>query len=119
MTAPRKTSATKAAAPASAQPQDFKQLPEQTPGWDLLIPFKKVKGSDQLRLVNQLQKIIPTGDGAAGEKEMDFDLVADFIDFVSEKFAVDSEVFDEWTRGEDGYNRAMTLAVAYGTALGE
>jgi hypothetical protein len=94
-------------------------LPEQTPGWDLLKPYKQIKGSDQLRLMNRLQIVADKNSKAGDEVQMDLEAVADFTDYVGEKFAIDPDVFDKWSMGPGGYNRVMTLALTYGQAMGE
>ena len=96
----------------------------ETPGHELLRPFSKVKGSDQLRLLARLTGLGLIGDDDddedAGPKldDLDFDLVADLIDYVSAHFANDPDEFDKWTMGNGGFERAMNLAVAYAGELG-
>lgn len=103
-------------------PQDHKQSDEarqieftEVEGHELLIPFSKVKGSDQARLVAQLDKM-----NTDGELESeDLAILADVIDYISEKFAVDSAKFDEFTCGRGGMERALNLAMAYASELGK
>ena len=108
------------------KPQDHK--PKEVPfseieGHGLLIPFSKVKGSDQLRLLNRLKKLGVMGEETDADSididDLDFDEVANLIDYVSEKFAVDSQKFDDFTLGQGGFERAMNLAVSYAGELGK
>ncbi len=94
---------------------------EDVEGHELLKPFSKVKGSDQLRLMSQLRGLgvldKKEADQASPE-ELDIDKLADLIDYVSEKFALSSEKFDAFTSGQGGYERALNLAMAYASELG-
>lgn len=92
-------------------------------GHELLRSPGKVKGSDQIRLVGKLRDLGYLGDdvtsGGVDFLDMDLDALADFIDWVSAKFAINPDKFDEFTMGEDGYLKAMNLAVAYAAILGK
>lgn len=112
---------TKAAADEAKQ-QDFSEIE----GSDLLVPFAKVKGSDQARLVNRLKSLGLFSDDTDSEggddvsfQDLDLEAVADLIDYVSEKFAVDSGKFDDFTRGSGGMERAVNLAVGFAGELGK
>lgn len=85
-------------------------------GNHLLRPFEKVKGSDQLRLLASLRKLGVEDDGSVDD--LDMELLADFIDFVAEKFAVSQLEFDKFTAGKGGFERALNLAIAYAGELG-
>ena len=86
-------------------------------GADLLIPFNKVKGSNQARLLARVQALgIDDTDDDAG---LDLDVVADFIDYVTDTFAVDKEKFEDFTAGRGGFERALNLTVAYAAELGK
>ena len=86
-------------------------------GADLLIPFNKVKGSNQARLLARVQALgIDDTDEDTG---LDLDVVADFIDYVTETFAVDKEKFEDFTAGRGGFERALNLTVAYAAELGK
>lgn len=109
---------------AEAQQQDFSEIE----GSELLVPFSKVKGSDQARLVNRLKSLgLFSDDEDEDEDEdssvnidsLDLEAVADLIDYVSEKFAVDSGKFDDFTRGSGGMERAVNLAVGFAGELGK
>src|SRR5690625_6608707 len=83
---------------AEAQQQDFSEIE----GSELLVPFSKVKGSDQARLVNRLKSLGLFSDDTDSEggddvafQDLDLEAVADLIDYVSEKFAVDSGKFED------------------------
>lgn len=86
-------------------------------GADLLIPFNKVKGSNQARLLARVQALgIDDTDEDTG---LDLDVVADFIDYVTDTFAVDKERFEDFTAGRGGFERALNLTVAYAAELGK
>lgn len=107
---------------AEAQQQDFSEIE----GSELLVPFSKVKGSDQARLVNRLKSLGLFSDDTDSEggdnvafQDLDLEAVADLIDYVSEKFAADSGKFDDFTRGSGGMERAVNLAVGFAGELGK
>lgn len=91
---------------------------EDIDGSHLLVPFTKVKGSDQLRLMGKL-KALGVTDSESNVLDLDLDELADFIDWVAGKFAVDTAAFEEFTSGAGGFERALNLAIAYSGALGE
>lgn len=119
---PQDRKPTKAEA-TEAKQQDFSEIE----GSELLVPFSKVKGSDQARLVNQLKKLglfsddtdSEGGDDTVSVDSLDLEAVADLIDYVSERFAVDSAKFDDFTRGSGGMERAVNLAVGFAGELGK
>jgi hypothetical protein len=113
-TKPQDHKTTKAAQDAEAQ-ERFDELE----GHELLKPISQVKGSDQTRLLARLQSLGLVGDGDAQVDEMDLEAVADLIDYVAERFAVDSDEFEKFTMGPGGYKRAMSLAVGYAGELGK
>lgn len=95
---------------------------DEIDGHELLKPFSKVKGSDQLRLLAQLKNlgVLDEDEGEAVDiDDLDLEKVADLIDYVGERFAVEAEAFDEFTTGAGGYERAMNLAIAYAGELGK
>lgn len=105
---------------------------EEVPDWatveghELLRAPGKVKGSDQIRLIGKLKNLgfleDEEGDGADTEVDilsLDLEGLADFIDWVSDKFALDPEKFDEFTSGEEGYLKAIQLTIAYAATLGK
>lgn len=103
-----------------AKQQDFSEIE----GSELLVPFSKVKGSDQARLVNQLKKLglfsdDEDADDSVSVDSLDLEAVADLIDYVSERFAVDPAKFDDFTRGSGGMERAVSLAVGFAGELGK
>ena len=112
------------AAVAEEKQQDFSEIE----GSELLVPFSKVKGSDQARLVNRLKSLglFSEDETGGGDEEssvsidsLDLEAVADLIDYVSEKFAVNSAKFDDFTRGSGGMERAVNLAVGFAGELGK
>lgn len=96
---------------------------DEVEGSELMISFKQVRGSDQLRLMGQLTKLGLLDDKSAGEEidinTLDFEKVADLVDYVSAKFSKDPKKFDEFTSGKGGFERALNLAISYAGALGE
>ena len=97
---------------------------DEVEGHELLRPLSKVKGSDQTRLMARLQRLgllDEAGDdaGQGGIADLDLDEVADLIDYISERFALDSAEFDEFTCGEGGFVRALTLVMAYVGEMGK
>src|SRR5690625_2169913 len=107
---------------AEAQQQDFSEIE----GSELLVPFSKVKGSDQARLVNRLKSLgqfsadtDSEGGDAVAFQDLDLEAVADLIDYASEKFAVGSAKFDDVTRGSGGMERAVNLAGGFAGELGK
>jgi hypothetical protein len=91
---------------------------EEIDGHELLKPFSKVKGSDQLRLMSQLRGLGVLDSGESSTEDLDIDKLADLIDYVAEHFAVDTKTFEEFTTGKGGYDRALNLAIAYAGELG-
>lgn len=100
--------------------QERQKAFEEVEGHELLVPFSKVKGSDQARLTQQLRHVIGDDleDSDVSMSDMDFNDVADLIDYVSERFAVDSAKFDEFTCGKGGMERALNLTLAYVGEMG-
>ena len=97
---------------------------DEVEGHELLRPLSKVKGSDQTRLMARLQRMglldEAKGDGdEVGFDDLDLDEVADLIDYSSERFALASAEFDEFTCGEGGFVRALTLVMAYVGEMGK
>lgn len=100
--------------------QERQKAFEEVEGHELLVPFSKVKGSDQARLTQQLRHVIGDDleDSDVSMSDMDFNDVADLIDYVSERFAVDPAKFDEFTCGKGGMERALNLTLAYVGEMG-
>lgn len=101
---------------------------EEVPGHELLRPAGSIKGSDQARLLASAAKLsdslgglqnIDLDNPAEALEKIDFDALADMIDYVGERFAVDVEKFEEFTCGEGGMNRAFVLVFSYLGLLGE
>ena len=87
-------------------------------GADLLTPFSKVKGSDQARLLGRVQALGIDGN-EGDEVDLDLEVLADFIDYVADTFAVDKEKFEDFTSGYGGFERALNLTIAYASELGK
>lgn len=122
------TSTTPKTSTARRVPQDKKPAAKALPSLEefeaaeLLRAPNKVKASDRMRLLKQLRKFQAYADdeGNIDMETLDFDELADFIDFISEKFAIDSEEFDDWSAtSENGFTDALQLAFVYGGVLGK
>ena len=110
--------------PAAEVVAEAQERFDEVEGHELLRPLSKVKGSDQTRLMARLQRLgllDEAGDdaGQGGISDLDLDEVADLIDYISERFALDSAEFDEFTCGEGGFVRALTLVMAYVGEMGK
>ena len=110
--------------PAAEVVAEAQERFDEVEGHELLRPLSKVKGSDQTRLMARLQRLglLDEGEGDGGEigfDDLDLDEVADLIDYISERFALDSAEFDEFTCGEGGFVRALTLVMAYVGEMGK
>lgn len=110
--------------PAAEVVAEAQERFDEVEGHELLRPLSKVKGSDQTRLMARLQRLgllDEAGDeaGQGGIADLDLDEVADLIDYISERFALDSAEFDEFTCGEGGFVRALSLVMAYVGEMGK
>lgn len=110
--------------PAAEVVAEAQERFDEVEGYELLRPLSKVKGSDQTRLMARLQRLglLDEGEGEPGKggiADLDLDEVADLIDYISERFALDSAEFDEFTCGEGGFVRALTLVMAYVGEMGK
>ena len=112
--------------PAAEVVAEAQERFDEVEGHELLRPLSKVKGSDQTRLMARLQRLglldegEPEGESSQGGiANLDLDEVADLIDYISERFALDSAEFDEFTCGEGGFVRALTLVMAYVGEMGK
>ena len=110
--------------PAAEVVAEAQERFDEVEGHELLRPLSKVKGSDQTRLMARLQRLglLDEGEGEPGQggiADLDLDEVADLIDYISERFALDSAEFDEFTCGEGGFVRALTLVMAYVGEMGK
>ena len=110
--------------PAAKVVAEAQERFDEVEGHELLRPLSKVKGSDQTRLMARLKRLglLDEGDGEAttiGFDDLDLDQVADLIDYISERFALDSDEFDEFTCGEGGFTRALSLVMAYVGEMGK
>ena len=90
-------------------------------GHELFRPLKTIKGSDQMRLLGRLKKmgLINSNSKRKTNPDLDLEELADLVDYVGEKFTHDPKAFDEFTSGEDGYTRAISLAVGFAQLVGE
>lgn len=110
--------------PAAEVVAEAQERFDEVEGHELLRPLSKVKGSDQTRLMARLQRLglldeAESEAGQSGIADLDLDEVADLIDYISERFALDSAEFDEFTCGEGGFVRALSLVMAYVGEMGK
>ena len=110
--------------PAAEVVAEAQERFDEVEGHELLRPLSKVKGSDQTRLMARLQRMglldeAKDDGGEIGFDGLDLDEVADLIDYISERFALDSAAFDEFTCGEGGFSRALRLVMAYVGEMGK
>lgn len=110
--------------PAAEVVAEAQERFDEVEGHELLRPLSKVKGSDQTRLMARLQRMglldeAKGDDDEIGFDDLDLDEVADLIDYISERFALDSAEFDEFTCGEGGFVRALSLVMAYVGEMGK
>ena len=110
--------------PAAEVVAEAQERFDEVEGHELLRPLSKVKGSDQTRLMARLQRMglldeAKDDGGEIGFDDLDLDEVADLIDYISERFALDSAEFDEFTCGDGGFVRALTLVMAYVGEMGK
>lgn len=110
--------------PAAEVVAEAQERFDEVEGHELLRPLSKVKGSDQTRLMARLQRLglLDEAEGEPGRSgiaDLDLDEVADLIDYISERFALDSAEFDEFTCGEGGFVRALSLVMAYVGEMGK
>ncbi|GAA1051376.1 hypothetical protein [Arthrobacter russicus] len=110
MTAPRKPQDHQSKAPV----EDF----ESTPGWQFLKPVSEVDGFDQTELIGWLDDLGLISDDAA-TVHPNLREVANFGRFLRDRFAKDPEGLTEFTKGRDGYQRVITLAMNYGVYVGK
>ena len=118
------------------QPQDFAPTDAEAieeidfndrEGAHLLVPFSKVKGSDQLRLLGRLRDLLSTSVNESGEinadevdaNALDVDDLADFLDYVGERFSVNVHEFEKFTMGAGNFSRGLDLVMSYAAELGK
>lgn len=84
-------------------------------GAELLRPPAELRASDQARVLARLGAF----EQIDVETVADLDKVADLIDWIGERFAVDEDRFSRWSQGDGGMSRAMALAMAWGAEVGK
>ena len=102
---------------------------EDVEGHELLIPFSKIKGSDQSRLLNRVKKLLgdqtitqeQAAQAAEGDLVIDIDLedFADLTDWVAEHLAINEDEFNEWTSGVNGMQRTVALVSGLADEVGK
>ena len=97
--------------------EDLEKEFSEVEGSELIVPLSKIKGTDQMRIIGKIQSLNISEDSK--ESDMDLDQFADVIDWLSEKFSVDSKKFDTWSSGPGGMMRTMKLAMALMQELGK
>lgn len=146
--APKKATAKKATAPKAPQDhkekgEDVPRRPEDTPGFDLLVPFSEVPVWDQVPLIQLLDEAIDRSDtekmspeefaaltveereaikaeeAEKGEKR-NFDLsVISTLTLKLREFAVNEAEYTKFCSGSGAMQRSMDLAMAWVGQMGE
>lgn len=117
-------------ATAPRKPQDHKPSQEEinavlqrefseVEGSELIVPFSKIKGSDQLRIIGRIQSLGIGADTDADTSDIDMDNFADFVDWIATNFTVDQKKFEDWSGGTGGISRTMNLCMALLGELGK
>lgn len=107
---------------APKKPTDYLVSFDEVEGSELIIPLKQIKGSDQLRLVAQAQKVgifSEENQDEVSPDDLDYEALADLTDYVEEHFARDPKAFAEFTSGKGGLERTIQLVMGLFAALGE
>lgn len=88
-------------------------------GADLLIPPETLTASQTMRLMGRVQAAYADAPGGGGVFDMNTDTIADLIDFIGERYAVNQADYDDFGRGGKGLGRMLTLITAYAAELGK
>nr|DAU28508.1 MAG TPA: hypothetical protein [Caudoviricetes sp.] len=113
---------TKPAAAETQAPIKF----EDIPGAELMRPIKTFTAAEQARFTGRMTAILGADFDVknATEQEidlskLDFDKLADLIEWATENLAIDKEEFEEFTSGKGGMGRAFDLILGMQQLLGE
>lgn len=98
-------------------------------GSELLVPFKRLKASDAMRLTGRLLRTlgdevldnngkIDANDLKAAVSALNWDEAADFIDFIGERYVADPEGWAEFNRF-DNMDAVLDLVFAYAGEMGK
>lgn len=95
---------------------------ENVPGHDLLLPPGEILPGDQirlLRLVAKLNDTMPGDDSMLTMININGEILADLLDLVRNRLAVDTAAFDQFTRGFDKLEQTLELVFGYTALLGK
>lgn len=106
----------------TTEPNVTPELPDNfadIEGSELIRPLKTIKGSDQARVLQRLKGLgIEPGEEVDIES-IDFDKLADFIDYIGDNFSLDPAKFEEFTSGSGGFVKAVVLSIGFAGELGK
>ena len=91
---------------------------DQVEGADLLIAPKDLTAPQTMRLMGRVQSVF-NGVGDGETVGIDFELIADLIDFIGEHYAVDRKAFDDFGRGASRMGAMLELVTSYASELGK
>ena len=123
-----KTSTTRSR--TTKQPQDHqpskeeKQLEfEELEGHELLKPITSMRPSEMARVQGKLISVISSDIGVddlenVDVSSLDFDALADFIEFLEDRYVLDGDAWDTFGH-EHGMEAVQSLAMGYGSAMGK
>ena len=86
---------------------------EDIPGAELMRPIKTFTAAEQARFTGRMTAIL------IDLSKLDFDKVADLIEWATENLAIDKDEFEEFTSGKGGMGRAFDLILGMQQLLGE
>lgn len=95
---------------------------QEVEGHELLKPFSELTGADGARIIGRLKSALGTDpadmeEGAAAE-DMDFDAMADLIDFIGERYVVDPAGWAEFNTAAN-VSKVLELVSAFAGELGK
>lgn len=131
------TAKTTARARGAKQPQDHQPSTEEKQrdfeeieGHELLVPITQLKASEMTRIQGRMVRVLgddldlkDIGDGEAAESlsasSIDFDAMADFMDYIGDNYVVDQDGWDAFFRGQGAQERTQELVMGYASAMGK
>lgn len=97
---------------------------EDLPGAEHVISFDELGPAEQTRLIGRVKALglMPDEDDAIESinlNDVDFEALADLIDYFIEKFAADKTALENALSGKGGMTRAMELIFSFINLVGE
>lgn len=131
-----KTTPAKSTRPRTAkQPQDHQPSAEEKQaefeeleGHELLKPITQLKAWEMTRVQGRMIRVLgedldleDLSDAATSlsANSLDFDALADFMEYIGENYALDQTKFDDFATGEGAQERTQTLVMGYAGAMGK